>query len=202
MTHVAVGVPLPAVPDQSPVEATRRRLTGKRADTVLKLGAATVEVLGEVGYSELTVPLVAAKAGLARATAYIYFSSKEHLVAEVYWRRLTTATPPANDSPEMIERVVNVLRYLALNVADEPEFAAAVTQALLSNDSDVEQLRFQISREIHRLLVAAVGSEGSSRDVGLLELVYTGAMVRAGMGHLSYGEVADQLEAAARQILA
>lgn len=45
----------------------------------------------------------------------------------------------------MIERVVSVLRYLALDVADEPELAAAVTQALLSNDSDVEQLRFQIS---------------------------------------------------------
>lgn len=36
----------------------------------------------------------------------------------------------------------------------------------------------------------------------LLELVYTGAMIRAGMGHLPCGEVAEQLEAAARQILA
>jgi AcrR family transcriptional regulator len=177
-------------------------LTGKRADTVLKLGNATIEVLSSVGYSELTVPLVAARAGLARATAYIYFSSKEHLVAEVYWRRLTTVSPPVNDLPDRADRVVAVLRHLALNVADEPEFAAAVTQALLSNDSDVEQLREQIGREIHHLLAAAVGTDGDYAMVGLLELIYTGAMVRAGMGHLSYDQVANQLEAAARQILA
>ena len=36
---------------------------------------------------------VAALAGVAPATAYTYFVSKDHLVAEVFWRRLSTLDP-------------------------------------------------------------------------------------------------------------
>lgn len=187
--------------EQPGVEATRRRLTGKRADTVLRLGDATLDVLRQVGYSEMTVPMVAAQAGLARATAYIYFSSKEHLVAEVYWRRLATLEPLVNDSPDAAERVGAVLRQLALVVADEPEFGSAVAKSLLGDDSDVAELRTQVSRVIHKLIAGAVGTAGDSQVVELIELVYTGAMVRAGTGHISYDDVADQLESAARRIL-
>ena len=43
--------------------------------------------------------MVAAEAGVGAATAYTYFSSKEHLVAEVFWRRLAASPVPATDSP-------------------------------------------------------------------------------------------------------
>lgn len=189
------------VSEPTAVEATRRRLTGKRADTVLRLGDATVEALRQVGYSDMTVPMVAAHAGMARATAYIYFSSKEHLVAEVYWRRLASISPADNDAPGVADRVVAVLRQLALLVADEPEFAGAVTKSLLSDDADVVELRTQVSRVIHKSIAAAVGTAGDSQTIELIELIYTGAMVRAGTGHFSYDEVADQMESAVRRIL-
>ena len=40
-----------------------------------------------IGFAGLTIRMVAAHAGVGAATAYTYFSSKEHLVAEVFWRR-------------------------------------------------------------------------------------------------------------------
>ena len=74
----------------SPVsqESTRRRLTAQQAETVARLTDAAVDVLNADGFDGLTVRVVAKRAGVAPATAYTYFSSKSHLVAEVFWRRL------------------------------------------------------------------------------------------------------------------
>src|ERR1700739_701861 len=87
-------------------ESTRRRLTAKQADTVDRLGHAAIEVLSREGFSGLTIRMVAAEAGVGAATAYTYFSSKEHLVAEVFWRRLACSPVPPTDSPDPAERVV------------------------------------------------------------------------------------------------
>src|SRR5664279_4240068 len=75
--------------DDSPLyEATRRRLTARQAEVVMQLVEAT-----EVGYAGLTVRTVARRAGVAPATAYTYFGSKDHLLAEVLWRRMQFLPP-------------------------------------------------------------------------------------------------------------
>jgi TetR/AcrR family transcriptional regulator, cholesterol catabolism regulator len=182
-------------------ESTRRRLTAKQAETVERLGNAAIGVLSREGFSGLTIRMVAAEAGVGAATAYTYFSSKEHLVAEVFWRRLTSSVVQLSESPELTVRVIAVLRQIALLVADEPALAGAVTNALLSTDPEVEQLRLRIGREIHQRLVTALGGGHAPELVESLELLYAGALVRAGMGYASYTEIADRLETSARLLL-
>jgi AcrR family transcriptional regulator len=182
-------------------ESTRRRLSAKQAETVDRLGQAAIEVLSREGFSGLTIRMVAAEAGVGAATAYTYFSSKEHLVAEVFWRRLATTPVPSTDSPDRTARVIAVLRHIALLVADEPELAGAVTGALLGKDAEVEHLRLRIGREIHQRLVTALGTDRAPDVVESLELLYAGALVRAGMGYASYTEIADRLERSARLLL-
>ena len=166
------------------MESTRRRLTAKQADTIQRLSNAALAVLAREGFGGLTIRLVAAEAGIGAATAYTYFSSKEHLVAEVFWRRLASSIPPPR--PAVAGRAGDrVLRHIALLVADEPEFAGAVTNALLGRDPDVEHLRDRIAREIRRRLVDAVGADGDPALIEALELLYTGALVHAGMGYES-----------------
>jgi AcrR family transcriptional regulator len=189
------------MPENVAVESTRRRLSGKRADTVRRLGRATVEVLREVGYHDLTLQAVAAQAGVARATAYTYFSSKDHLIAEVYWRRLAMEQPPESSSADVKTRVIAVLRRLAFLIADEPALAYAIRVVINSSDPDVELLRAEIIKHTHELISAAVADDADEETVSLLELVYSGAMVRAGAGRASYADVADQLELAVRRIL-
>src|SRR6201987_4226972 len=92
------------------LESTRRRLTAKQADTGDRLGRAVVDLLSRAGFAGLTVRRVAAEAGVGAATAYTYFSSKEHLVAEVFWRRLASSPIPATDSPDPTVPVIPVLR--------------------------------------------------------------------------------------------
>jgi len=183
------------------LESTRRRLTAKQADTVDRLGKAAVELLSRDGFAALTVRRVAAEAGVGAATAYTYFSSKEHLVAEVFWRKLAAAPLADHASDDGASRVIDVLRHIALLVADDPEFAGAVTSALLGRDPDVEVLRLRIGRDIHDRLVAALGSDRDPDVIESLELLYAGALVRAGMGYGTYAEIADRLEKSARLML-
>ena len=99
-------------------------------------------------------------------------------------------------------RVIAVLRHIALLVADEPELAGAVTNALLGRDPEVEHLRLRIGRDIHERLVTALSPDRAPDIVESLELLYAGALVRAGMGYASYRQIADRLEASARLLLA
>lgn len=145
------------------MESTRRRLSARQADTVERLGRAAVELISREGYAGLTVRRVAAEAGVGSATAYTYFSSKEHLVAEVFWRRLSAAPPAVHESPDPATRVVEVLQHIASLVADEPAFAGAVTTALLGKDPDVDALRQRIGADIRQRLVAALGPRCEDR---------------------------------------
>ena len=112
----------------------------------------------------------------------------------------TTPAPP-NDSPDPTTRAAAVLRHIALLVADEPELAGAVTSALLGKDPDVEHLRLRIGQEINKRLSAAVGPDADPAVVESLELLYAGALVRAGMGYASYQQIADLLERSTRMLL-
>lgn len=184
------------------LESTRRRLTEKQADTVDRLTRAAVEVLSQEGFAGLTVRMVASRAGVAPATAYTYFSSKEHLVAEVFWRRLAGTPQPELEQTDPAERAIAVLRHIALLVADESELAGAVTSALLGRDPDVDHLRLRVGIEIRDRLTAALGANADPDVIEALELLYAGALVRAGMGYESYTQIADRIEKSARMILA
>lgn len=183
------------------MEATRRRLTEKQADTVDRLTKAAMDVLAQEGFAGLTVRMVASAAGVGTATAYTYFSSKEHLVAEMFWRRLAATDAPVSESADPTARTLLVLRQIAMLVADEPALAGAVTSALLGTDPDVAHLRLRIGAEIRRRLIDALGDRADEETVETLELLYAGALVRAGMGYASYAQIAEQLEKTALRFL-
>ncbi|GAB39707.1 MULTISPECIES: TetR/AcrR family transcriptional regulator [Gordonia] len=189
----------------SPVsqESTRRRLTAQQAETVARLTDAAVDVLNSDGFDGLTVRVVAKRAGVAPATAYTYFSSKSHLVAEVFWRRLAEGVPEADASLSREDRVAEILRNVSLVVAGEGQLGGAVTVALLGTDPDVEHLRLRIGGFIRTRLAQAleVDVEHPGLVVDALEMLYAGGLVHAGMGHLTYEQTSERLVAAARLIL-
>src|ERR1700755_2555514 len=110
-----------------------------------------METLRETSYADLTVRMVAARAKVAPATAYTYFSSKNHLIAEVYLDLIRKVPYFTDVNDSRTTRVEKALRSMALMVADEPEVAAACTTALLSgNDGAVRAVRDRIGAEILR----------------------------------------------------
>jgi AcrR family transcriptional regulator len=167
---------------------TRRHLSARQADTVARLASAAMEELRDTGWTGLTVRNVARRAGVAPATAYTYFASKEHLVTEVFWQRVRELDrPPAAGSPDPSVRVTEALGPVAEMVAAEPELAAACTVALLSEDSEVKRLRDEIGKHWSDLVRGAVGSDASDAQVLTIEAAFSGLMLRAGMGHMPYG---------------
>lgn len=165
----------------------------RQEETFRKLVGSALETLRASCYADLTVRAVAARARVAPATAYTYFSSKNHLVAEVYLE-LIHQVPYYTDVNDLrLNRVQQALRSLALVVADEPEVAAACTTALLSNDAAVRKVRDRIGAEIHKRIKSALGPEADARTVAALEMSYFGALVHAGSGAFSYRQIADRL---------
>lgn len=167
----------------------------RQEETFRKVLTAGVEILRETSYADLTVRAVAARAKVAPATAYTYFSSKNHLIVEVYLD-LVRQVPYFTDVNEpMPTRVDNALRALALVVADEPEVAAACTTALLggSGDPAVRAVRDRIGAEIHRRITSAIGPDAEPRIVSVLEMTFFGALVNAASGAYTYHQIADHL---------
>ena len=181
-------------------EAQRNR---RQEETFRKVLAAGVEVLREKSYADLTVRAVAARAKVAPATAYTYFSSKNHLIAEVYLDLVRRVPYFTDVNVPMPTRVDKALRNLALVVADEPEVAAACTTALLGGGGDpaVRSVRDRIGAEIHRRITSAIGPDADPRTVSVLEMAFFGALVNAASGAYTYHQIADHLAYAVGLIL-
>ena len=194
---IAAGSPVPAS-----TESTRRTLSARQAATVQRLTVAAVEQLREHGYEGLRVRNVARAAGVAPATAYTYFTSREHLVTEVFWRRLQAMPETRVDRRRTAAaRASATMSDFALLVADEPELAAACTVAMLAADPDVKLLRDRIGAEWHRRLVAALGDDADPEVLATLEFVISGALLQAGMGHMTYRDLPGHLTRAVELVL-
>jgi AcrR family transcriptional regulator len=181
------------------LEATRRRLTERQAEVVQQLVDATAAEVDAERYAGLTVRNVARRAGVAPATAYNYFSSKDHLLAELLWRRMA-ALPPVDVTSDgsMVERLAETVRMMVLLTTESPDLVGACTTALLSATPDVKHLRDRIGAVIHQRIVAALGPGFDPTVVRVLETTYSGAVLMAGMGHMTYAEVPALVAEAAR----
>lgn len=194
MTETATVVP--ADPHHR-LEATRRRLTPRQAEVVDALVRATEAEIEQVGYAGLTVRSVARRAGVAPATAYNYFSAKDHLLAEVLWRRMRALQPVDPDPGRpMAERLRETVAAMAFT-SESAALVDACTVALLSPNPDVKHLRDRIGAQIHRRLATALGPEVDPLVVRVLETSFSGALLAAGMGHMAAADIPSFLADAA-----
>jgi AcrR family transcriptional regulator len=179
----------------------RQGLRDRQVKTIERILVAGTEELVSVGHEALTIRSVAARANVSPATAYTYFSSKNHLFAELFWRELVRDGDwtPEGDTP--LRRVQSVTRDMARMLAEAPALAAAATQALLGADPDVARLRLRIGGEFTRRFQAAVGGEADGSLLDALVLAYAGALLQAGMGLMTYPEMAARLDAVMAAIM-
>ncbi|WP_231983296.1 TetR/AcrR family transcriptional regulator [Mycobacterium sp. 852002-51961_SCH5331710] len=183
-----------AVTGSAPASTGETPRNRRQEETFRKVLGAGVEMLRESSYADLTVRAVAARAKVAPATAYTYFSSKNHLIAEVYLDLMRQVPYFTDVNESRVARVEKTLRAMALMVADEPEVAAACTTALLSSsDAAVRAVRDRIGAEIHRRIRSAMGPEADPRALAALEMTFFGALVNAGSGVFTYHQIADRL---------
>ena len=195
------GTPAEAAPvdDAADTVTTRQHMSSRQQATVQSLLDAAESVLRERGYEDLTLRLVATEAGLTHTTAYTYFSSKAHLVAEVFWRRLRQIPHPTRSvGASLPERVDAALRDPGLALSDEPDLAQAALAALLTTDPDAQRVRDRIGLDLAARLNTAFGDDVDPRIAEALLLTFSGAMLQAGMGYFDFDGVVSRVRSAAR----
>ncbi len=179
----------------------RQQLNERQAATVRRLLDAGLAQLAEVGPEALTVRQVAVRAGVSPATAYTYFSSKNHLLAELFHRAIVDQTTPVSGAANAVERVQVVTRALSDLCERNPHVAAGANVALLGSDPDVERLRLRIGGEFVTRFDDALRESSTPELVDVLVLAFSGALLQAGMGLISYAELGDRLDTVVATIL-
>lgn len=171
----------------------RQGLNARQSETVDKLLNAGQAVLEQVGPEELTIRVVASRAGVSPATAYTYLASKNHLFAEIYLRHIVENPGPAVDG-SATERLTAVVRHLAQTLLSTPHLAAAANTALLASDSEVDRLRLAIGAEFWRRFSDALGDSADSDVMDAVMFAFSGAMLQAGMGMLDTQNTLTRLD--------
>lgn len=178
------------------IPSTRQWLTERQSATVDSLLDAGYEALVEVGLDALSLRDVARRAGVTHTTAYNYFTSKEHLVAELHWRSLRRVPLAAPDpGASLSARLVEALRGASGVLTEDPALAEAALAALVGRDPEIERIRDSIGAEIRRRLQIAGGDDLDDRMLDGVLLLHSGAMLQAGLGHLTFDEVVDRIGA-------
>jgi AcrR family transcriptional regulator len=166
----------------------RRHLSERQAEVMERLVAAAAEEAEERPYADISVRTIAKRAGVAPATAYTYFSGKDHLLAEVLWRRMQASPSLVDLNLPLPERVADSVRTMGFGAMGSPAVAVCTT-ALLGDGPDVKRVRSRLGAEITRRLQAALGGGEDPAVLNVLQVTYTGALLSAGMGHLAFDAV-------------
>jgi TetR/AcrR family transcriptional regulator, cholesterol catabolism regulator len=178
-----------AGPDDAPAaHAGRRHLSERQAEVMERLIAAASDEAEERPYADISVRTIAKRAGLAPATAYTYFSGKDHLLAEVLWRRMQGSPSLVDLTLPLPDRVADTVRTMGFDAMGSPAVGVCTT-ALLGDGPDVMRVRSRLGAEIGRRLAAALGRGVDPAVLNVLQVTYTGALLSAGMGHLAFDAV-------------
>ncbi|MFI0447049.1 TetR/AcrR family transcriptional regulator [Actinomadura sp. 6N118] len=118
------------------------------------------ELAHEGGYPAVTMHDVADRAGVARATVYRYFATKDHLLTEVAatWAHRVTDDIDAlaiGDTPA--ERLTALLERIVEVAASELTLTSAIIQAVTSDDSSVDDARTVLFLFVRDRLSVAIG---------------------------------------------
>ena len=159
------------------------------------------------GYDAVQMRAVAERADVAIGTIYRYFSGKDDLLiaGRVEWialvrRRLENETPPEGPPGE---RLSWVLARTAQSTDSAPVLMGALITAMATTDPAAAEYKLAVEREVRGLVVWAIGDrpdvEGVARVLGH---VWYSAIIRWVGGLAPDGSVSEELEAAARLLLA
>jgi AcrR family transcriptional regulator len=185
--------------DVADLAAQRRKRS--RAEASAKLLDAAMELLRESSFEVITVGAVAERAGVSAATADALFSSKNDLIVEICLRRIHGVALSTDATHGSIARVAAQLSQMMLVVAEEPAVATACAAVFLDSGPTADRTHELIGLEIHRLIATAVGPGSWPEVITTLELVFSGALIQAAAGAMTFQRAADRVQTAVSLIL-
>lgn len=188
--------------DGSPLSPKALQRRQRIVESAIELGT-------EGGYESVHMRLVAERAGVALATVYRYFESKDHLLSAAVseWtaqlQSQLARRPARGDTP--VERLVDVLRRASRGLERRPQFASALIRALQSPDHGAAvastDVRLQI-RDMTLPILAGLPQNDAEGIVAVINHVWNSTIIGWANGHTPISAIGDELENAARLLLA
>lgn len=169
---------------------------------------AAFELGADGGYDAVQMRDVAATAGVALATIYRYFSSKDHLLAAAmteWTSRLqarVTQSPPKGDTPA--DQLVDILHRACRSLERQPKLSIALVRALSSSDAGVTEG----GAEVRQLIAGMAGpvlvdfdDDVRSDIMATLGHVWYSALAAWANGRREFPWVMEELERSARVLV-
>jgi AcrR family transcriptional regulator len=159
------------------------------------------------GYPAVTMHDVADRAGVARATVYRYFATKDHLLTEVaasWAHHVTDDIDALAVGDTQLERLTALLERIVYVAAQEPTLTSAIIQAVTSDDSSVDDARTVLFQYLRDRLSAAIGDPVPQReDVELvLGHILLAALISLASLRQPVEDVATMVRTSGRLVLA
>lgn len=184
-------------------------MTSRQLIRRAKIIEEVIELIGDVGADAVQMRDVAQRSGVALATVYRYFSSKEHLLAAALedWqkrltRRITTAARTPDQDPTT--GILDYLRRAQRAFHRNPEMTALMVQMMTSADPLVRGTFDEMNRtnaEMFNRLLGSVAPE----DIPNVSFGINAALASAVTGlltdRLTLDESLSQVEWVARVLL-
>lgn len=135
-----------------------RRRSRRSEEAILD---ATLALLGEVGFSGLTIDGIAARAGVGKATIYRHWPGKAHLVVDAFRSRIPAL--PVPDTGTLRGDLVAVVGFMVEGLSRSPlsRILPALVEAAES-DPELERL-FKVFGEERRTLIRQVLERAAAR---------------------------------------
>ncbi|MER5616837.1 TetR/AcrR family transcriptional regulator [Streptomyces sp. NPDC002215] len=178
---------------EAPVASRRRKLTPERERELLRV---TAELVGEVGYDQVTMAAVAQRAKCSTATLYRQWESKPRLVISA-WKAWSDHGRDLSqiDTGSLRGDLMGVVRHLVAEDPDKDTFAS-VPPAIAQDEGLMEVVReilvHPTVRDLARLFERAVGRgeiAAGNPAIDLAEQILLGPYVAHG---ILYGTPATQ----------
>lgn len=189
--------------------ALAERPGGGRPGARRKLAiSAARAIAAEGGYEAVTMREVATRSGVARATLYRYFSSKDHLLAEVIldlnsgMRDELGMHPPVGAT--LPERITDAFARVFSQVLREPKLLSATLRAYFSQDPAVHQLGPQIRTMGSIYLEAGLGNSDIPDRADVARVLGTlcfAMLLSLASGHRTLEQAVDDIRRAARLLI-
>lgn len=167
-----------------------------------------IGLIGEVGADTVQMRDVAQRSGVALATVYRYFSSKENLLAaalEDWQKRLTrrvqpSGSPGSDPLPDVLDYLQRAQRAFARN----PQMTALMLQMMTSTDPEVKPILDQMERnnaEMFNRLLEGLAPEAISNVSFGLNTALSGALGGLLVERLTLADSLAHVEWVARTLL-
>jgi AcrR family transcriptional regulator len=186
----------------------RRRLSAEQQERRQRVVAVATTLAQDGGYDAVVMKDVAERSGVALATLYRWFASKDHLLCEVLleWGARVEddlrADPPQEEHGP--DRLIDFVHRVSAAVAAHPRLAAAVTSALVSFDASVVEHQDDFHEMVVRWINLALGDldiPDRTTVTEVLEAVCFVGLIGLVSGRTDAAEFDARLDRAARALL-